>query len=302
MTPTPSLPRTDGFRAACLLAALLLAGAGEAPRAQSLDALDDDPAVLTEAFVRGRLGSAAERAFTGEAAERPISRGRLPRAPRIAVEPLWRDSARALVGVEFSNAQTAEDLYVFADSTAAGWRIAAFRNFELPSVYYQQLDRYRNQGERSIREAYAATWARSRERGVSLAQHQAVHGTEDDRVFAVFNLRLASGSDRDLVRHFEFLRERFEGLRQNLSASPARALPLEHDDEAFGEELRYLLVKRAYRPAAGPVRFEVASIGGDDVGYLYCDDPDGACVPTPTPGGVIALRDLGGGWYLYRTT
>ena len=278
---------------ACCCTLLLAAAAS----GQTLAELSADPATLTEAFVRGRV--APGDAFTGEAAERPVSREKLPQAPRLAFAQLWRDSARALVAIEFSNSLSAQDLYAFLDSTAAGWRIAAFRSFDLPSVYYQQLDRYRNQGERSIRAGYDERLRASMSRGVSRAAHEAVHGTADDRVFAVFNLRLASGSDADLVRHFEFLRKRFEAARTRLSAKPTKPLAYEHDDADLGGDLRYLLVKRAYRQAEGPLRFEVASVGGSGVGYLYCTEP--ACMPTPTPGGVIALRELGEGWWLYRT-
>ena len=287
------------LRLALLTAVISLGSLAARAQAGNVSEYDDDPLTLTEAFVR-RLVRPHTEAFTAEAAANPISPARLPRAPQVRSQLSWRESSRALVSVEFSNRTSAEDLYVFLDSLPGeGWRIEAFRAFELPSVYYQQLDRYRNQGERSIREAYAAKWARSREKGITLAQHEAVHGSEDDRVFYVFNLRLASSSDADLVRHFEFLKERFEGLRQNLSALPPSKIPVDHGNEQVGDDLRYLLVKRAYRDE-GPLRLEVASIAGDAVGYLYC--ADASCMPTPTPGGVIALKELGGGWWLYRTT
>ena len=267
--------------------------------AQPLEALDNDPAMLTEAFVRGRINP-AEAAFTGEAAANPVSQNRLPKAPQVAVEELWRGEDRALVAIEFSNSISAEDLYAFLVETEEGWRIEAFRAFELPGVYYQQLNRYRNQGEASIRRDYEATWERSRSKGVSQAQHEGVHGTIEDRLFYVFNLRLASSADADLVRHFEFLRKRFDAAREQLAMLPQRPLAYGHDVKELGAELQYLLVKRAYHEADSPLRFEIANVEGDDVGYLYC--PDAGCMPTPTPGGVIALRKLGDGWYLYRTT
>ncbi len=266
-------------------------------KAQTISEFAQDPAMLTEAFVRGRIRPATE-AFTGEAAENPISLSKLPQAPNIKVQQLWQGFGQALVAIEFSNSISAEDLYVFLDSTNAGWRIEAFRAFKLPGVYYQQLDRYRNQGEASIRRNYEELWQRSKAKGVTRAAHENVHGTVEDRLFYVFNLRLSSSSDADLVRHFEFLRKHFDKARLGLSAKPARALGYYHDDEDIGEDLRYLLIKRAVHPETGPLRFEIASIDGLDVGYLYCTEP--ACMPTPTPGGVIALRELGVGWYLYR--
>ena len=279
-----------------LFACLLLASASLT--AQSLAELSTDPATLTEAFARGGIRPAAQ-AYTGEAAERPVSLEKLPQAPNIAVEQLWRDSARALVAIEYANSISAQDLYTFLDSTEAGWRISAFRSFDLPSVYYQQLDRYRNQGEASIRRNYNEKLKASMERGVTQAAHEGVHGTVEDRLFYVFNLRLVSSSDADLARHFEFLRARFDETRVSLSAKPTKLLAYEHDDADLGDELRYLLIKRAYHPERGPLRFELASIDGHDVGYLYCTDP--TCMPTPTPGGVIALRALGDGWWIYRT-
>ena len=279
------------------LAVALLALAPALLAQLTVEQVAGSPADLTEAFVRGKLRP-ADAALTGEAAANPLDAARLPRAPRIRTEELWRGGGRALVAAEFSNDISAQDLYVFLDSTDAGWRIAAFRDFQLPGVFYNQLNRYRNMGENGLREDWEATYRKSAARGVSRAQHEAAHGTADQRVFSVFNLRLASGSDRDLARHFEVLKPRFEALRQNLEALPESPLPRGHDHDTVGDDLAYLLVKQAYRDGVGPLRLEVASIDGKDVGYLYC--AEAACMPTPTPGGVIGLRELGGGWYVYR--
>jgi len=266
--------------------------------AQSLEDFTADPTVLAEAYMRGQV-QPLDSALTGEAAENPISLSKLPKAPRIKAIPHWRKDGRALVAMEFSNSQSAEDIYVFLDSTARGWRISALRQFSLPGVYYQQIAHFRNKGERSIREDYNAKLASSMERGVTQAEHEEIHGTLENRIFYVFNLRLTSSSDRDLVRHFEYLRKKFDAAKTIIDSMPKSPIGLEHDNEQVGEDLRYLLVKRAYH-GEGPLRFEVAKIGGDDVGYLYCDDA--SCMPTPTPGGLIAFRSLGGGWWLYRTT
>ena len=284
-----------------LLVTLLVALASGLPlRAQlPLEQAALDPATLTEAFVRGQLRPATA-ALTGEAADNPITPELLPQAPRVTTELLWREAGRALVAAEFSNERSAQDLYVFLDSLAGGWRIAAFRDVQLPSVFYNQLNHYRNKGENGIRQDWEARFQASASRGVSREEHERVHGTADDKVFFVFNLRLTSSSDRDLARHFTFLEPRFEAVRAALEAREASPLAIGHDDPSVGDDLRYLLVKRAFRPADGPLRLEIAAIEGDAVGYLYC--ADAACMPTPTPGGVIALRPLGNGWYLYRTT
>ena len=265
--------------------------------AQSLDELDDDPAVLAEAFVRNRVRP-HEAALTGGAAATRLNPANFPKAPAVRVAEQWRVPGYALVAAELSNSASATDLYLFVDSTAAGWRIAAVREFELPGIYYRQLERYRNQGERSIRAAYEERFRASAERGVSRGEHERVHGTADDRVFQVFNLRLASGADRDLARHHEVLRARFDELRGLLEAMPPSPLPRALDDETVGDLLRYLLVREAYRPAQGPLRLVVAEVDGKELGYLYC--AEAACMPTPTPNGIVALRDLGAGWYLYR--
>ena len=38
----------------------------------------------------------------------------------------------------------------------------------------------------------------------------------------------------------------------------------------------------------------------NSVGYLYCKNPDD--VPLMSDNGYIMIRDLGNGWYLYKTT
>ena len=149
-----------------------------------------------------------------------------------------------------------------------------------------------------LRRDYEEKFAASAARGVTRAQHEAVHGSVDEHVFRVYNLRLANSADAGLARHHEFLRKRFEALRTDIESREPSPLPIETDDEALGEDLRYLLVRRAHHPADGPLRLEVANLDGKDVGYLYCDSPE--CIPTPTPNGVVTLLDLGEGWWLYR--
>ena len=263
-----------------------------------LERVSLDPAQLAEAFVRNQI-SPPTAALTGEAAANPISADLLPKAPRIRAELLWRGGGRALVATEFSNDISAQDLYVFLDSTDAGWRISAFRDVELPGVFYNQLNHYRNKGENAIRQDWQARYEASASRGVSREAHERAHGSADERVFYVFNLRLTSSSDADVVRHFEMLKPEFEALRQNLQRLPRSPIPLGHDNDAVGDDLRYLLIKRAFHDTEGPLRLEISNIQGVDVGYLYCTDA--SCMPTPTPGGVIALREIGEGWWLYRT-
>ena len=255
-----------------------------------------DPALLVEAYLRRQI-KPDSIALTGEAASNPISLSKLPKAPQLKVQKLWQQNGTALVAAEFSDNRSAEDLYVFADSLETGWRIKALRQFELPGVMYMQLNHYRNKGENAIRKDWQDKYQSSAARGVSQSQHEAVHGTEEDRVFYVFNLRLSASADRDIIKHWEFLRKDFDQLRQSLEAMPARPLAYEHDAE-IGDQMRYLLIKRSFHPTEGPLRFEIARIEGKALGYLYCNQAD--CMPTPTPGGIIALYDLGGGWYFYR--
>ena len=290
--------------------ALILAfvvAAGSPLTAQSVADYAQDPATLAEAFARGRARP-QEDALTGEAADNPVSLAKFPAGARISAREHWRGDGRALVGVTFATGtdegdDAGRDLYVFLDSLPDAepgpWRISAFRVWDLPRGTRQQLNRYRNKSEPMLRREYEAKFRESAERGVTRAQHDAVHGGVEQHVFGVYNLRLANSTDAGLARHLEFLRKRFDALRADVESRPASPLAIEHDDADLGEALRYLLIRRAHHPADGPLRLEVASLGGDDVGYLYCDSPD--CIPTPTPGGVVALVDLGGGWWLYRT-
>lgn len=290
-----------------LPAALALGLTAGAARAQDLGDLARDPVALAEAFARG-IARPHDDALAGEAAANPVSLAKFPRGARVTAREHWRGDGRALVGVTFATGtddadDAGRDLYVFLDSLPdldpGPWRITAFRVWDLPRGSRQQIDRYRNKSEPMLRREYEEKFRASAERGVSRAEHDAVHGGVEDHVFRVYNLRLANSTDAGLARHHAFLREHFDDLRAAVAARGPSALPLATDDAALGEDMRYLLVRRIHHPADGPLRLEVASLGGEDVGYLYCDDP--ACVPTPTPGGVVALLELGGGWWLYRT-
>ncbi len=256
----------------------------------------DDPVALTEAFVRGQVDPPSE-ALTGEAADNPVSAARLPRAQELVFDPQWSDAERALVAVEFVDTSFTQDLYVFL-TKEKGWRIEAFRSFDLPGVFFMQLNHYRGKSERALRSEYEQKFRKSAARGVSREEHEAAQGDADALVFRVFNLRLTAGSDAELARHWEVLRKQFDELRLALAELPASETPVTHGDP-LGEDLGYLLLQKAYH-GQGPLRLEVGGVDGDRVGYLYCTSAE--CMPTPTPGGVITLKELGDGWYLYRTT
>lgn len=269
---------------------------GQQEKKKGIDRFDESPVELVEAYMRGYIRP-VKKALIGEAEQNPIRLSKLPKAPNIATSLMWRDSSRAAVAIEFSNSKSAEDFYVFVDSIEVGWRISAFRIFELPGVYYMQLNRYRNKGERSIRKEWQEKFDYAKGKGVSEKEIYNAIGDVEAKLFYVFNLRLASSSDRDLMKHFEFLKPKFEKLKNSLSKMPEKATSYNHGSK-IGNDLRYLLLKDAYHDE-GPLRFEVADVKGMSIGYLYCDKPE--CVPQLSPGGVIALKQLDKYWYLYRT-
>ena len=215
--------------------------------------------------------------------------------PRVArtCQLVRQDSATAVVAVELRDSVGRRDFYLHFRNGDDGWKLGAIRNLAMTHL-----------GPPMVALLAAMPPA-------EVAAYNLKH-PDADHAFTLGNLRLWTSADADITAHFrrnqagfqEMVRLVQEGGYFEAAVAPGTAT----DDEAANADpavhalLRRLFLGRVTRRAGGCGSCLAFVIGGrtdSTVGLLY--QPQPAQLPAMHPDGLMVLRPLGGGWYLYKT-
>ena len=215
--------------------------------------------------------------------------------PRVArtCQLVRQDSATAVVAVELRDSVGRRDFYLHFRNGDDGWKLGAIRNLAMTHL-----------GPPMVALLAAMPPA-------EVAAYNLKH-PDADHAFTLGNLRLWTSADADITAHFrrnqsgfqEMVRLVQEGGYFEAAVAPGTAT----DDEAANADpavhalLRRLFLGRVTRRASGCGSCLAFVIGGrtdSTVGLLY--QPQPAQLPAMHPDGLMVLRPLGGGWYLYKT-
>jgi len=125
----------------------------------------------------------------------------------------------------------------------------------------------------------------------------------------VGNGRLILETDDNIINHFIENKEKFERLR-DLAIREFEELFPDRNIEGrinlisdFESEFRRLYISSI---SVGGIEFGLSLnflIGGildNSVGFIYTNDPRN--LPRMSPNRVIMIREIGDGWYIYKTT
>ncbi|MFK7787338.1 MAG: hypothetical protein AB8B56_19600 [Crocinitomicaceae bacterium] len=130
--------------------------------------------------------------------------------------------------------------------------------------------------------------------------------SREDYDYELGNLTLMLSTDQTIVDHFEKNRDAFNRVKDQILSELGEELKDESSipaGEHHSEDLRKLLLSFA---KTGGLEFGETlnfSIGGmldNAVGYLFI--PDNKSAPKMNPNRIIMIRNLGNGWYMYKTT
>ncbi len=200
----------------------------------------------------------------------------------------------AVVAVELRDSVGRSDFYLHFLKGVAGWKLQAIRSLAMTNLGPPMVE--------------------------LLAAMPPAEITEYDRkhpdashVFTLGNLRLWTSPDAAIGAHFQRHRADFERAVRLVQAgryfAPASARTAEAAEQAANAApavralLRQLFVGRVTHggpTAAGRgLAFVIGGRTDSTVGLLY--QPQPALLPVMHPDGLMVLRPLGGGWYLYKT-
>ncbi|RYU78460.1 hypothetical protein [Hymenobacter persicinus] len=216
----------------------------------------------------------------------------IPRQLRRRCQLLHQDSARAVVAVELRDSAAARnDFYLHFTRQGAGWKLEAVRSLAMTALGAPML--------KMLTEMPAD----------EVARYNQAHPAAS-RDFMVGNIRLWMGPDADIIRHFTQHRRDFERVVRLVRAGQYFAAPdsaaaelAANADPAIQALLQSLFISRLSRP--GPdcgacLEFTIGGRVNSTVGLLY--QPNAAAVPAMSPDGIMVMRPLGNGWYLFKTS
>lgn len=138
--------------------------------------------------------------------------------------------------------------------------------------------------------------------------------TEQERIFETYgdyayelgHIRLTLASDAEIIRHFRTYEPEFTELKDlfleatNPLDKPVKVLGLDSHLRPLLRDL-YLQSVEAEAGTSPPViRFVIGGVIDNYVGYLYVSDPKN--LPAMSADSYIAIRPIGNGWYLFKTT
>lgn len=219
----------------------------------------------------------------------------IPPRQRRSCELIQQDSATAVVAVELQDSARRRDFYLHFRHDSTGWKLGAIRSLAMTHLGPPMV-------------ALLAGLPRA-----EVADYDRKH-PDARHAFTVGNLRLWTSADADIAAHFRRHRPDFQKLLRRVQAANFFATPLPGPTEPAAEQaanadpavhalLRRLFLGRVTRRATacgGCLAFVIGGKTTSSVGLLY--QPEAGSLPAMSPNGVIVLRPLGDGWYIYKTS
>ncbi|MBN8824347.1 MULTISPECIES: hypothetical protein [unclassified Spirosoma] len=131
--------------------------------------------------------------------------------------------------------------------------------------------------------------------------------SKKEYAFKLGNARLMTSTDDQLIHYFKAHKAEFEKLKQLMLNRNNYVDADKESKRRFGENLKSASEKLflSYSPTGDDNFIDATElvIGGmvdNWVGYVHI--PDKKDVPVMSAGHIILLREIGNGWYLYKTT
>lgn len=212
---------------------------------------------------------------------------------------LYKDEDVAVVNITLTDGSDGLDIYVHFVKEGV-WKIKATRGLALTGIIYKVIDEYSNMTDSQIDSLVQTESAKENGR----------YKSREDFDLDLKNTQLIVALDDTIVRHFQDNKAAFESLKDKVSAY-VKTLPENKQDRSqsisqpFSSEIRNLLLGGIFLDnyllgCADCLEFSIGGMVDNIVGYFYLEDK--SKLPKPNPSRVIMIREIGNGWYMYKTT
>lgn len=264
---------------------------------------DSIPLDLTKKYFNGELRN-YKSVLTGEAKDQNFNPKKISKKADLEFEILMYSNNKAVTAISLTEGKQHTDIYAFWIKDK-DWQITAFRALWLPGMFYMLLDNYKDLDSEGIKKEYMKMLDEAKQKNDTLTDEQLVEKIEtlDDFKFNIENMKLTVCSDKDLKEHFYKNQDKFTALLdkvQNDSISITRTWRINKQPD-YKQYLQKLLISGISGYDSSPlIDFEIGGMIDNSVGYFYCEKPED--VPEISDNRFIMIRELGNGWYLYKTT
>jgi hypothetical protein len=131
--------------------------------------------------------------------------------------------------------------------------------------------------------------------------------SKEDYYFQLGNAKLTLELDDNIIKHFITNQAEFERLknlalaqREKEKIDEERSIELVKDLKADYQKLFIFSVSTGGYKLGNCINFLIGGMVDNTVGYLYVTDKKN--LPEMSPDRVIMIREIGNGWYIYKTT
>lgn len=176
-----------------------------------------------------------------------------------------------------------------------GWKVCAFRGLAMTGIIERAVIELEKMTPQEVNEMIAASKKNKKE-----DDDFSFITSMDDYYFELGNSKLTIETDQNIINHFLHNRQAFEKLKDSV---------LTVFEHAAGEQDSLVkLLAPAYRKLFissvshndGCLNFSIGGILDNTVGYFYVKDKKD--LPRMNPRNMIMIREIGDGWYIYKTT
>jgi hypothetical protein len=207
---------------------------------------------------------------------------------------LQQTDSLAVVNVTITDsAGGASDAYLYLKKDSV-WKVTAFRALAMTGMAEMVLKQLETMAQAQIDSVIASPGTDKPFK--SQRDYKNMEG----------NMKLTLASDNELIAHFTKNKQAFESLKNELLAKgimETSGLKEMNNADNLDEKVKGLFLSNVDTDGEGTNKYLNFLIGGvidNSVGYLYIKNKKN--VPQMSPSNFIMVREIGDGWYLYKTT
>lgn len=191
------------------------------------------------------------------------------------------------------------DAYLFFVKDSI-WKMSAFRSFQMARDIVPIQDKLERLKPHEV-DAIIKSAKNKR------SKKKALFSSREEYEFLLGNTRLTLESDEKIVRYLIDNKQEFERIKDSVYKLSGLS---QKKRASIGEAA--IMMKPAYRKLfissirtgcgnqnTACLNFLICESGNNAVGYLY--SPDKSDLPSMDPDGIIMLREIGDGWYAYKS-
>lgn len=171
-------------------------------------------------------------------------------------------------------------------------------------AYFKKEDTWKLEGVRALALTGIAGMLLMMHDSLSQDSIEAIKKINPDYEFSIENIRLELSSDKEIIEYFRKNKDKFDEL---LNYYISHNYQQQDDSIAKNDEQLQRLIKeallrsiRSCERTDSSICFLIGGMLDNMVGYMY--QPDSDKVPVINKSNYIIIREIGDGWYLYKTT